>query len=459
LTLAIIAGLVIQAAAVCVMHVGIRGQWMRHVGAIFLGAAVAYHGITEIMQAAFPGTRYSYRPMIQQANLDRWLLLVSIALLGYAAAYSVIWRKSSGGRAVDDVSDGSPRPGYFRNLNAWWMIAPTAPLLYFTATGSGGTGLFSGEERTGAEYVISGLATQYLILLTAIAGAVIVAKHGVRWLLPTLLVESCLLSLVGSRWSIILGCVITVYALRIADIRLPRKTLMAGVSIAVTLILTLSASRAVLGRDSFWAGSGASARTEALMAGGVALGSTPGWEGIKNDTIYRLDGNSFGVLVDQSISAGVPTVGMATMRGNIRALLPSFLFPGKNDAALEVRNEEVFIQRHFGFGSTRDFLPGVLGSVIAYYGELGMLIIAVLLGVLFAAIDVLIRRRRNPIALVFGCAVVLPSLMYEQGPPAFLVAARGAVVLAVLVWFCLRLPRTNSGADGRSRLKADLRPA
>ena len=47
-------GLTVQAAALLLMHLTVRGQWLRHIGAMLLGMAFVYHGFTELQQWAVP---------------------------------------------------------------------------------------------------------------------------------------------------------------------------------------------------------------------------------------------------------------------------------------------------------------------------------------------------------------------------------------------------------------------
>jgi hypothetical protein len=437
MTVSVITGLVIQSAALWIMHVGIRGRWLGHVGAIFLAVAVSYHGLTEIMQWLFPASRNSYRKFISQDGLDDWMLLASTALLLYTIAYVFIIRD----KHVDPTAGG-----YVDGIKPKWLIAAVAPLAALTIAGSTATAHpLPGAEKTGSAYLLGGLAEQFLILVAGVAAAVLVAQRGPRWLLPTLLGESVLLSFVGNRSSIVFGCLITLYGLRLSGMKLPRKALAAGVVTAAILVLAVGASRSTVGRGEFGEGQGASDRSAALLAGGDALGSSAGWEGVRDETIYRLDGNTFGVLINTELSNGVPPVALTTVWNTIKLSIPSFLFPGKTDVPVEQRDEETYLINHFAIGY-QDFIPGVLGTVVAYFGPWGLIIVALLLGAAMAATDKTVLRVASPTRLAFGSGVVAAVLLYEQGPPGLIINMRGAVVLTALVWLALRLRKRRARA-------------
>jgi hypothetical protein len=430
MTVSVITGLVIQAVAIWLMHVGIRGRWISHIGAIFLASAVAYHGITEIVQWLLPGQN-GYRRFIDSGQLDDWVLLVSIALLLYSAAYVFFIRRAKPSSAHQ----------YFAGIKPRWLMTIIAPLVVLTAAGSAATAYQpQGTVKTGSTYVVGGIAEQFLVLIVGVAGAAFVAQRGVRYLLPTLLAECALLSLGGDRRSIVFGAVITLYGLTLAGVRLPRKKLLVGVACAVLLVLAVSASREVVGRGQFGEGQGVTDRGNALLAGAASLGSAEGWKGVRDETVYRLDGNTFGTLIDTSLQDAVPPVGLITVWNTVKLGIPTFIYFGKVNQPIEDRVEEVYLINHFAIGNV-DYIPGFFGSVIGYFGRWGMLVIAILLGIVIAAADRFIRGRATPARLALGSGAVLAVLLYEQSLQAVVLNARGAITLAVLIWVALRLVR------------------
>ena len=435
MTLSVIIGLAIQGTAVWIMHVGIRGRWLSHVGAIFLAIAVGYHGLTEILQWVFPGSRNSYRKFVFQSQIDNWIVIASVALLLYTAAYVFVIRRA---RPMDTTR-------YFGGINPIWLIAAIAPLVTLTVAGSAVTAYRTPEIReTSSEYLLGGLTQQFIVLVVGLAGASLVVKRGPHWLLPTLVAESAMLSLGGERRSVIFLCIITLYGLQLAGVKLPRKSLAIGIVTAAVLVLAVSASRDVVGRDDFGEGQGAEQRTNALVVGGSALGSSTGWSGVKDETVYRLDGNTFGAMMDTRLRDGVPAVGIATVWNTLKLSVPSFLYPQKIYQPIQARDEETYLIYHFSIGYF-DYIPGVLGTVISYQGRWALIVIASLLGAGFAGIDRVVRHRQTPARLAFGSGMVLGVLLYEQGPTGLIISARGALALAAIIWLTPMLVKTFRG--------------
>jgi hypothetical protein len=449
MTVSVVTGLALQTMAVWIIHIGIRGRWISHIGAIFLAVAVAYHGLTEVMQWIWPGGRNSYRKLIGQSPMDDWLLAVSAALLAYAIIFVITLRT----RHRNELQEPSEPVEYLRGIRIKWLLIAVAPLILLTATGSQSASYDpNGGNDTGSLSVAGGLVQQFLIPLSAIAAAALIAAKGQRWILPTLGGLAAIMALDGDRRSIIFATVITLYTLALAKVRIPRTTLAAAVAAAVLLILSVSASRAVLGRGEFYAGAGADTRSTALMSGGSALGSSEAWSGIKDETVDRLDGNTFGALINLQLHSGIPGVGVSTIDDSLRLAVPAFLLPGKNDVPLIERNEEVFIQKHFALSVDDDFIPGLFGTAVGYYGWPGLIIVAMLTAFLLALLDRSIHRRASPVRLALGSGLVLAVLLYEQGLPGLLTIGRSGVALAVGLWLVQRslrwrAARSETGDD------------
>lgn len=434
MTVSVITGLLIQAAALWLMHVGIRGQWMRHIGAIFLATSVCYHGLTEVMQSMWPDGRNSYRSLIGQEALDNWLPVVSLALFALTATYVAVIRRTDDEQTPEPASSAS----YLDRLRLPYLLAVAVPLVGLTVVGSSAVSFSEdGAAASGSDYIVGGLSGQYMILLAGIAGTVAIAKFGPKRLLRILMVEAGVLSLAGNRRSIVFAVLITLYGLSMCRIRVPRRQLALGLAAAVLLVGSISASRAVLGRQEFFAGSGASDRSNAVAAGGGALATDQGWQAIADDTVYRLDGNTFGAIILSGIDSGVEPVGRQTLVDGARMMIPSVIYPAKLDMPLTARNEETALALRF-ITVTDDFIPGFMGSAIAYWGRIGLLIIALLAGVLLAVADRWALRKANPVRLLVGAGLVLGVLVYEQGLPGLMGATRAAVVLGIAMTLLLR---------------------
>ena len=125
-------GVFVQAVAVAWVHATIRGEWLRRPGALMLLAAVVFHGVTEVMQAVWPGRNF-FRTYVDQRLIDDWMLLVSAAVACYALAYGLFVVRS---RRVKPAAHAHHEVGLAR-LRLPWLLLLAMPLLVATSQGKG----------------------------------------------------------------------------------------------------------------------------------------------------------------------------------------------------------------------------------------------------------------------------------------------------------------------------------
>lgn len=439
MTASVLIGLLLQAVAVWLVHVAIAGRWFDHVGAILLGVAVAGHGGSEVVQAVFPG-RNPFRSFVTQAAIDNWVVLVSCAILAYAVGYAaVVSRPACGLPASGD------RTGYVEGLKLRWIVVCAAPLAVATFQGRGALQPTApGQAAPRDHYMLTGLASQYLVLLLALIGVVIMVRYGARWIAPVAAGQVAVVSTVGARSAIVTVCVLTVFGAAMCGVRLPRRQIALVAVVAALFAITISSARDVSGRAPWQADSNAQQRITALVDGAEHLAAGDGTEAILDDFVYRLDFNTFGALVLDGLNRNRPGVGAVTVRNNLLLGVPSFLNPDKLATTVEDRNEEAFISARFGLDTRFDWLPGVFGTVVAYWGAAGLLVIALLFGLAMANAQTVIGRAASPWRLVLAIGLAQCALLYEGGPAVYVTQFRGAVtvvaVLLVLRWTRPLLP-------------------
>jgi hypothetical protein len=434
-------GLLLQAAAATIIHIAIRGRWLHHLGALFAAMAILGHGVTEIMQWIWPG-RNAFRDLLPQSAIDDWMILVSLAILLYAVSYAglvVLRRRNAGPQPVPEPA------GYIARLRLPWLLVLVAPLLVATMQGKGVLAPVAvGSDPTAADnYVLSGLAAQYLVLLAALIGVVVIVRHGLRWLPPVLIAQAALLAFAGTRSMIVIAGVVTIFGARIAGVRPTRRHVALLVIAAGFFVVTISASRVADGRGAFLADQGTSERLSALTDGVTHLTAPGTGEAVLSDLVYRFDDNTYGALVLQSLEHDHPPVGLATVRNNVLLGVPSFLNPGKLGTSVEDRNEERYVDLYMGLDPGIDYLTGILGTVLAYYGPLGLFIAAVLIAAAFAAAESVIVRAPTPARLILALGLAQCVLLYESGPSVYITLMRGVLLLAVLIWLVRRARRTS----------------
>ncbi|WP_433553696.1 hypothetical protein ACQP08_11010 [Micromonospora zamorensis] len=433
MTVSVMVGVFVQVVAVVWVHATIRGEWLRRPGALMLLAAVVFHGVTEVMQAVWPGRNF-FRTFVDQRLIDDWVLLVSAAVACYALAYGLIvvrsWRDKPAAHAHDEVG--------LARLRLPWLLLLVVPLLVATSQGKGALQPLSPgavdqdiPERGG---VLVDLAGEFLVPVVAITGAVVVIRWGMRWLVPVLAAQGALLAMAGTRAMIVFAAVLTLVGAALHGLRPSRRQVALVLVVVAAFTALISSTRAVAGREVFDAGQGGGERAEALLDGAAKINTEESREAILNDVVYRFDGNTFGALVFDSLRGAGQPVGLETVGNNLAMLVPSFLAPGKlGNRSLEQRSEESYIDSAHGLSQHVDWLPTMLGTVVAYYGPVGLLLIAVLLGVGVGAAELFALRSMSTARVVFVVGLGQCALLYGSGPQPVITTLRMVVVLALLM--------------------------
>lgn len=425
-------GLVLQVMAIGVVHAAVGGRWLHHIGAILLAVAVAGHGGVEVLQAVFPGGR-RYRHLVTQEAIDDWVILVSFAILAYAVGYAaVVTRRAERVRA-----------GYVEGIRLRWLIVLAAPLAAATFQGRGALQPVAPGQppKTTESDVLAGLASQYLVLLVAVIGVVILVRHGARWTVPVAAGQIAVVSAVGARSAIVAVCVLTGFGAVLCGVRLPRRHIAVMAVLAALFAVTISAARDVAGRAPWLADSGGGERISALVTGLDHLADGDAGEAVVDDVVYRIDFNTFGALIlDGLTQHHRPTTGATTIGNNLLLGVPSVLNPGKLATTVETRNEEAFLCAAFGLNQRIDWLPGFFGTVVAYWGAEGLLVIAMLFGMAMAAAQRFVTAAATPWRLVLAIGLTQCALLYEAGPSVYITHFRG-VVVAALALLLLRFAR------------------
>lgn len=423
MTVSVVLGLALQLAALGIMRWAVQGNWVRHTGALLLLVAVAYHGATEVVQALFPG-RNPYRLYVTQEQIDRWVVLVSVALLVYAVAYALALGRRHRGLPASPVS--------VEGLSLKWFALVTLPLALLALQGFAFQAGNGGRPQASVnDYLVAGLVVQFVVLLLAVCSALAIIRFGAGWALLILLAASALIATVGARSMVVIAAVMALYGAALAGVRIPRKQLVGAVVVVALLGMTISATRAVEGRTAFAADAEPGERIAALGAGLAALPTAEGMESVLNDFVYRLDGNMFGARVLSALDRGAEPVGMRTVENNVRLAIPSFLDPDKLRTSTLTRNEKDYFAARFGLPSTSqtDVLPTLWGTMVGYGGPAVLVVLSLLLGLAVGSLDRWGVRRTTPSFFVLGLGVVQFVLSYERGWQAFFVGMRGVLVL------------------------------
>ncbi|MFJ6198959.1 hypothetical protein [Micromonospora sp. NPDC092111] len=456
MTVSVLAGLAMQSGAIAAVHVGVRGQWTRRPGALLLAVAVLFHGTTELMQSIWPGRNF-FRAYVDQQDIDDWMLLVSASILLYSAAYLLgihLWQRFAAQERLAAQAPGDGRG--LTSLRLRWLLPLTLPLLVATWQGRGAlqpvaplqAAQEGQDERAG---LLAALAGGFLVPLIAVIGATIMVRYGARWLVPVLAVEGLALAVAGTRSMIVFAVLLTLVGAALHGVR-PTRRQVAGIVLVVAAFCALiSSTRAVAGREVFDANQKAGDRIQALVDGGSSIHTERSRSAILDDLVYRFDGNTFGAAIFNGLQGNTPPVGLVTVRHNLMMLTPSIVNSDKvaaND--LKVRSEEAYLDAEFGLSQYVDWLPTIFGTVVAYDGWPGLLLVAAVLGALLATVEgwALAKFTTARVVLLVGLAHC--ALLYESGPQMVLTTLRLTPVLVVglaaVGWIRQRWPRRDQPA-------------
>ena len=427
MSIELIIGLLLQTIAVVLVMFRVRHRRLAYTGLLFVCISVIYSGFTELLQIAYPGMNV-YRMMVNQYMVDRWLLVVSSAILIFAMTYSYRVRPL---REKHEMLSGAT----FGFVDWRWGIGVVI-LLNLTLAGIFGDvdlGYWGGLSE-----MLPGFTN--LILLDFI-----LEKKG-KYILPLFLYQSGIGMLSGSRSAVLFSlitllCVFIRYGVSIRW----RSLILSGITVLI-LAVSISGMRSVVGRYVF-ADQTNMQRLESLWAGaGVVLRYGMPTE-IMQDIVYRFDGNSFGGLIVAGYEAGIEQAGWTPIINNFFLTVPSFLNPKKVEAGLFNLNEEDYLVDHFrmsGFKTIElkgelietseiDYIPGVWGILFGAFGTVGVLFSAALLGLGFAVMDTWIMRSRSLLAVLIGIGLTVACLLFEQGIRVFVLTGRAVLALFIVL--------------------------
>jgi hypothetical protein len=436
-------GLMLQAVALVLLFKTLGRSWLTHIGAIFVVAAVTYHGFAEIALWLVPG-RDPYRFLIAASYVDQFVLWISAAILLFTVTYLAVLRHHASQSQAPRRGDNPRMPSIFG-----WKLTLVA-LIPLAVISLQGTAVHLQTQGAGTSF---GLAEQFFLPAVVLAGYEFIARFGRRWLIPVLIVQCALISvIVAERLSILVAVVVMLYILARFGTRLSRAQLLLGGVAVVLLGVGITAARADEGR--FTTSANASGRFQSFVAGFESIGSVATWQAVAGDIGYRLDGNSFGAM-ELAALASRPPLGAAPLVNDIFEAVPSFLDPQKDAAAPASRSDKVYAEEHLNLFSLElapnswlDILPTQLGDIMGFGGPGAVLFAAILLGGVFALADRWLLRSLTPTRMLIGLGLLMSVLFYERSWDTYIIILRGIIPLLVvaLVFSRLRTARASRRA-------------
>ena len=375
--------------------------------------SVLYQGVSAVM-LAFPSicSQDAFRDGIASQFTDDAALLTSAEMLTLVVAY-LLTRPQRG----PFVPLGDTR-ALVRALDWRIFAAPSVPLAVLTYEGRG---YFANLGSSAPVPFNTNLAGRFFVPMVVLAACGLVLRHGKRWFLPVLVIQSAMLAAAGERLPVAMGAVALIVMLARAKMRPSRAQLHAAAGLTVAAILAVMGARAEYGRALFYGDSGPAARAQALAAG-----VTSAQKGLVVGTATRLDGNAFTGGILQAEHMGHPCLSAAYVPESLLITVPSALWPSKLSHSLDPYQTEI---NAFGLQQT-NFLPTLPGVYAGFLAPTWLVIFMAFLGAVFGWLERRLLSECTPARLVMLAGAVIAVLSYEEGLPGMLLALRAALVVA-----------------------------
>ena len=451
-------GLLLQGLAVGVVLLLRPRHSAVGLGALFVGVATIYHGVTELVQQIAPGDNPNRR-LTSDSQVADWTLLIGISLLAFTVGYAVIARRSS-------VRLGVTRERVVEYLDWRPTVAFALVLVAIMAVGKGKASPgVDGSAPTGDLYVTSGLVTQFLPIALSLASFAILARTRGRGLVLVLAAQCALHTLAGQRLEVAISAACLLYLLWLVGIPISRKQCLAVVALVAVSYLVILNARAIAGREKFDEGSGFSQRLNAVTSG-VVNSEYVTQAGAVRDLGVRLDGNSYPSIILKNILNGAPTVGFVVLGDDVKIAVPRFLDPGKLNSSLESRSLKTRLSSMYGITNSYDRLPTQLGELLPIGGPALMVVLAATGGLMLAGLERLLVGWRSPFGILGLLALANGILLYEGGLQIYTLSARGVFVIGIVLMLWQKTFRSEpvpsrgagrEGGSGRTRVRTGRR--
>jgi len=425
MTVTVALALLLQAAGIMLLRVGLGRCWLRRPVTLLYLAAVASQGLPAVL-LAFPSVRQwdTFRSGITPGYAGEAALLTSAAMLALAVGY-LLTRP----QRVIPAAGTQHRTAAITALD-WRLLALSCvPLAVLTYEGKGynnGTGIIVGASLG------TDLAATFFTILVIITAFSVLLRTGPRWFLPILIGQSASLAAAGERTPVLTGAVALAIMATRAGLRPSRAQGCAAAALTLLAIVAVTGARANQGRTLFYSNSGLGARSAAL--GAAALGGTssqPDSPGLAAQLASRLDADAFTGGILQSEALGQPRLSAAYVPESLLVTVPSALWPSKLARGYAL-DPAILETDDFGLQQI-NFLPGLPGLYAGFLSPPWLGLVMACLGAHFGRAERWLLRECTPARLVLLAGAVTAALGYQGGLPAMLLDLRAAAVIAAAV--------------------------
>lgn len=422
MSITLLFGLLLQLVALVIVLGLVGTRLPMFNGALLVVMLCIFHGLTELANILFPGLTTNLM-LVDQESVDQWVVLVGMAILFFSIAY--VWTmKHYKVTRVKAASEAHPQ------VKLLLLFAIAIPSLVM------GLRMGQANYRTYG-YWLGGLSQAVFLLATVMCFVCMILRCRKSWT-PFLLVgETLPFILLGSRLSVIAVFVMTAGGLARYGRPLKVKHLVFGFVLLGGVSALVSSTRVYYGREMY---ATASIRERLSNIGRTATTAVDDSNlDLKNDFVYRIDGNIFPAMVYGRFREGYSGVGLKSFATNFHAIVPNFFYSTKLESAVEDRDERAYLDAHFGLPTEVDLATTLFTVLFGYCGSIGLLCSAVGLGAGFAYLDRWVNASTSPAAFCFGLSAAYCCIFVEQGVQVYFVTLRSVIVLLVLIWVTSRV--------------------
>jgi hypothetical protein len=437
----LIAALVIQLVAVCLLRARLGRHWLGRPFTIFVLMAVVFHGISELLihTPAARGYAHSPRWSIEQSYIDDAAFMVSAGLLTAVLTYVIF---------VRPIESGTPEIATIRSAlqPLDWRITGLAavPLLVATVHGRG-YGSWRPDSGAPATVVMQ-LSNTFLVILVVLTAFSFVLNNGVRWLMPALAAQSLTLAVAGQRLELFVGAATLLVLLYQMEIRLSRRAVLLALSVATIASLGITSARESVGREYFRDDSGLLGRSIAIANGIV---SPPDLSGLWSEVAFRFDANVFAGQIDRSVQSGAAPLGVSSILDSLLISVPSALYADKlQDSRARSLEHQLITELNV---VPIDYAPGSIGPYLGTVGRRGLLVLMLLVGLGFALSENWLLRRVTLSRVLILASMLQGVLFFAKGLAGMAVFLRTGLFLVMFIGV-LKLVYTTRPAWSRRLL-------
>jgi len=440
----LLAALLAQAVSLVLLRHRVGRRWLlRPVVLLMLASAVDLGIAPALLAIPSVGAQDGFAIGVKRSFVDHADLIMSLVMLAFTIAYLLTHPER-----VDGLSRPVNLAALTRVLDFRVLAVACVPLAVVTAIGQGYN---DGSPAGAGTSLETNLVSTFFIVIIAAAAVALVLRHGTRWFLPALIVQSVLLALAGERTPILMDGLALIVVLIFTGVRLPRRQLLAAALLAVVAMLAINGVRVQQGRDIFYTNSGLGTRISALgngLFGGSSV-SDAAMPGVVAQFASREAGVDFAGAILQSMSEGQPRLSASYVPETLLLAVPSFLWKNKLALGTGINPAQLQID-DFGLQQI-NYIPSMVGTYIGMLSFPWLLLLFFFLGLVFGRFERWLLRECTPARVILLTGAVASALLYEAGLPIILVQMRAAAALALMAKCAELVLYGSQGSAGRLR--------